>query len=280
MKWAIAASFVALLVIVSGAPAPKSQPYTTWSAYGGTPDSLQYSALTQIDKANVNQMEQVWFYPIVGRAELAFSPLVIDGRMYVAGKGNRVIVALDAATGKEIWTHALEATANERGYAYWQSKDGSGRRIIFSANNNLQEIDAITGASIQSFGKGGLVDLREGLGRDPKTIRRIHSRSPGQVFENLILQGSLTGEGYDDPPGWLRAYDVLTGKLVWTFHTVPLPGEFGYETWPPDAYKFTGGANVAFGGYFPHPGALDRQRRFQRVDIVRQRGKIGVHDQK
>jgi len=227
-----------------GASPPKVQPYTTWSAFGGTADSMQYSALTQINKTNVGQLEQVWFYPVVGRAELAFSPLIAGNIMYVAGTGNRNIVALDAATGKQIWTHSTQGTANERGYAYWQSKDGSGQRIIFSANNYLQELNAATGASIKSFGKDGLVDLREGLGRDPKTIRRISSRSPGQVFENLIIQGSLTGEGYDDPPGWLRAYDVLTGNVVWTFHTIPRPGEYGHETWPPDAYKFTGGTNT------------------------------------
>ena len=220
---------------------PKPRAYTTWHAFGGTPDSMQYSAFTQINKTNVSQLEQVWFYPVIGRAELAFSPLIAANVMYVAGKGTRVVVALDAATGKEIWSHPTEGTTNSRGYAYWESKDGSDRRIIFSANDRLQEVDAGTGASIKSFGEDGFVDLRVGLGRDPNSIRRIQSRSPGQVFENLIIQGSLTGEGYEDPPGWLRAYDVLSGKLVWTFHTIPLPGEYGYNTWPPDAYKFTGG---------------------------------------
>jgi len=205
---------------------------------------MQYSALTQINKSNVSQLEQVWFYPLPGRAELAFSPLIIGKVMYVAGKGNRSVVALDAATGQEIWTHPTEGTTTSRGYTFWQSKDGSDQRIIFSANNLLQQVNAKTGATITSFGKDGYVDLREGLGRDPKTIRGIQSRSPGHVFENLILLGSGSGEGYDDPPGWLRAYDVLTGKPVWTFHTVPLPGEYGYETWPPDAYKWNGGANT------------------------------------
>jgi len=176
----------------------------------------------------VSQLEQVWFYPLPGRGELAFSPLIVDNTMYVAGKGNREIVALDAVMGREIWTHPTKSTPNERGYAYWQSKDGFDRRIIFSANNYLQDIDAVNGASIKTFGNGGLVDLREGLGPDRKNIRRIQKRSPGQVFENLIIQGSLTGEGYDDPPGWLRAYDVLTGKLMWTrqkVHRVPLTAQ-------------------------------------------------------
>jgi quinoprotein glucose dehydrogenase len=233
-----------LPMMTRGVSTPKPKAYTAWHAFGGTPDSMQYSAFTKINKTNVSQLEQVWFYPVIGRADLAFSPLIVGNVMYVAGKGNRVLVALDAATGKEIWTHPTEGTTNERGYAYWESKDGSERRIIFSANDRLQEVDAGTGAQIKSFGEDGFVDLRVGLGRDPNSIRRIQSRSPGQVFENLIIQGSLTGEGYDDPPGWLRAYDVLSGKLVWTFHTIPLPGEYGYDTWPPDAYKFTGGTNT------------------------------------
>jgi len=246
------AGFVGLLlglvILLPGAPPPKKQPYTTpyttWSAYGGTPDSMQYSALTQINKSNVSQLEQVWFYPLPARADLAFSPLIVGNVMYVAGNGNRSVVALNAATGQEIWTHPTEGTTTSRGYAYWESKDGKDQRIIFSANSLLQQVNAKTGATVTSFGKDGFVDLREGLDRDPKAIRQIQSKSPGQVFENLILLGSASGEGYDDPPGWLRAYDVLTGKRVWTFHTVPLPGEYGYETWPPDAYKYSGGANT------------------------------------
>ncbi len=200
----------------------------------------------------MSQLEQVWFYPAPGGpGTFSFSPVVVGSTMYVGGKEDNAVVALDAATGKETWTHPTEGTATQRGYAFWESKDGSDQRIIFTANGYLQEVNARTGASIKSFGKGGVVDLREGLGRDPKTIPNIwcptcsiQSGMPGHVFENLIILGSAVGEGYDDPPGWLRAYDILSGKLVWTFHTIPLPGEFGYDTWPPDAYKFTGGANT------------------------------------
>ena len=111
-------------------------------------------------------------------------------------------------------------------------------------NSLLQEIDAKTGKSIMTFGTNGVVDLRVGLdGRDPATIGNIQSSTPGEVFENLIILGSAPGEGYMSPPGDIRAYDVLTGKLVWTFHTVPRPGEFGYDTWPKDAWKYIGGAN-------------------------------------
>jgi quinoprotein glucose dehydrogenase len=163
--------------------------------------------------------------------------------MYVVGKDS-AIVALDAATGRQIWNHPVEGQPTNRGFNYWHSKEGTDRRLIFAADSYLQEINLKTGVTINTFGQDGRVDLREGLGRDPKTIRNIQSGTPGRVFENLIILGSATGEGYGDPPGDLRAYDVLSGKLVWTFHTIPHPGEFGYETWPKDAWKTTGGVNA------------------------------------
>jgi quinoprotein glucose dehydrogenase len=116
--------------------------------------------------------------------------------------------------------------------------------LIFAMNSLLQEVDAKTGKSIMSFGTGGIVDLRVGIdGRDPASIGNIQSNWPGEVFENVIILGSATGEGYMSPPGDIRAYDVISGKLVWTFHTVPRPGEFGYDTWPKDAWKYIGGTN-------------------------------------
>ena len=239
-------------VILRGASAPQKapRPYTTWSALGGTKDSMQYSALTQINKTNVNQLEQVWFYPAPGGGlgRFSFSPLVVDNVMYVGGKDNRAIVALDAATGKEIWTHPTRRQP-DRSRLRVLGEQGRLRPAGSSSRSNsyLQEIDARTGASIKSFGKNGRRRSGRGPGPRPEAhprARRSHSGMPGHVFENLIILGSAAGEGYDDPPGWLRAYDVLTGKLVWTFHTIPLPGEYGYDTWPPDAYKYTGGANT------------------------------------
>ncbi len=215
-----------------------------WSDYGGGPDSMQYSGLKQITRANVNKLEPAWSYLAPGPSgRFAFSPLVVDGVMYVVGKDS-AIVALDAASGKQIWTHPVEGRPTDRGFNYWQSKDGGDKRLIFAANSYLQEINLKTGVTIPSFGNDGRVDLRIGLGRDPKTIRNIQSGTPGKVFENLIILGSATGEGYGDPPGDLRAYDVLSGKLVWTFHTIPRPGEFGYDTWPKDAWKNAGGVNA------------------------------------
>jgi quinoprotein glucose dehydrogenase len=152
----------------------------------------------------------------------------------------------EAVTGREIWVHDNDKprSITHRGINYWESKDRSERRLFYSTNNFLHALDARTGKLIASFGNGGSVDLREGLGRDPKTIRAIQPSTPGRVFENLLILGSATGEEYGSPPGDLRAFDVRTGRLVWTFHTIPHPGEFGYDTWPKDAWKYIGGVNT------------------------------------
>jgi len=165
--------------------------------------------------------------------------------VYVLAKNNS-IVALDASTGKEVWLHQTDPATKlitNRGINYWESKDRSERRLLFACNNLLQAVDARTGKSILSFGNQGVVDLREGLGRDPKSLSLVQSTTPGRVFENLLILGSATNEGYRSAPGDIRAFDVRTGKLAWTFHTIPHPGEFGYETWPKEAWKTVGGAN-------------------------------------
>ena len=151
---------------------------------------------------------------------------------------------MDARSGKELWVRENMNGMTSRGFNYWETADGGDARLIFSMNSLLQEVDAKTGKSIMSFGINGVVDLRVGIdGRDPDGIGNIQSNTPGEIFENLIILGSATGEGYMSPPGDIRAYDVLTGKLAWTFHTVPRPGEFGYDTWPKDAWKYVGGNN-------------------------------------
>lgn len=222
------------------------QGHRTWSDYLGSADSAQYSALTQVNKSNVDQLQQVWFYPAGNNGfRFGFNPIVIDNLMYVVGKDNST-VALDAATGREIWVHDNNKprSITHRGINYWENKDRTDRRLFYSTNNILHALDARTGKLIDSFGNGGNVDLREGLRRDPKTIRAVQPSTPGRIFENLLILGSATGEEYGAPPGDLRAFDVITGKLVWTFHTVPHPGEFGYDTWPKDAWKYIGGTNT------------------------------------
>jgi quinoprotein glucose dehydrogenase len=211
--------------------------------YGGGLDSSHYVALMQINKSNVSQLKIAWTYPTSDDRSYLFNPIIVDNVMYLLAR-NSSLVALDAATGREIWIHDNLPGLTTRGITYWESKDRKDRRLIFTMNNFVQQIDARTGKSILTFGKNGLVDLREGLGREPKAIVRIQSENPGRVFENLILLGSATGEGYLSPPGDIRAYDVITGRMVWIFHTIPHPGEFGYETWPKDAWKYSGGTNT------------------------------------
>jgi quinoprotein glucose dehydrogenase len=226
--------------VLSGAG---EQDHKQWADYGGGPDSSHFVALDQINRSNVSQLQVAWVYPTEDNHAYLFNPIVVDDVMYVLAK-NSSLVALDAATGKEIWIHANLPGLTTRGIAYWESKDRKDRRLIFAINDYLEEIDARTGKSVLTFGKQGLVDLRQGLGRDPRTINRIQTDAPGRVFEDLILLGSSTGESYLSPPGDIRAYNVITGKMAWSFHTIPHPGESGYDTWPKDAWKYSGGTNT------------------------------------
>jgi quinoprotein glucose dehydrogenase len=212
-----------------------------WTGFGNGPDNSRYFASRQIDRSNVNRLQVAWTYPF---GDTGGNPIVVRDVIYGRGR-NGSIVAVDAKTGKEIWVRENMNGMTQRGMMYWESPDGRDQRLIFSMNHLLQELDAKTGKSIMTFGTNGVVDLLVGIdGRAPETIANISSRTPGEVFENLIILGGFTGEEYMSPPGDLRAFDVLTGKLVWTFHTVPRPGEFGYDTWPKDAWKYVGGANT------------------------------------
>ena len=211
-----------------------------WPGYGGAADNSRYFTSRQINKSNVSQLQVAWTYPF---GDTSFGPIVVRGVIYGRGRSGS-LVAVDAKTGKELWIRENMNGMTSRGMNYWESSDGRDQRLIFAMNSWLQELDAKTGKSIMTFGTNGAVDLRVGIdGRDPSTIGNIQSNTPGEVFENLIILGSATGEGYMSPPGDIRAYDVRTGKLVWTFHTVPRPGEYGYETWPKDAWKYIGGTN-------------------------------------
>lgn len=222
---------------------PEKKAQVAWKHYGGSPDQSRFFESDQITKENVSQLKVAWNYPTMDSSFNFFSPLVIDTIMYVMAK-NASLVALHAETGKEIWIHANLQGLTRRGINYWESKDRKDRRLLFTLNNTLQAIDALTGKSIMSFGTNGYVDMRKGLNREPASIPRMQSMMPGVVFEDLIIMGSAPGESYFSPPGYVRAYNVVTGKLAWTFHTIPQPGEYGYDTWPKDAYKYVGGANV------------------------------------
>jgi quinoprotein glucose dehydrogenase len=242
----VATLITTTLVTPALAQTHKAQSHKTWSDYGGAPDSAQYSALTQIDRSNVAKLKPAWSYPTGDGNKYFFNPLIADGLMYVMAKSNS-IVALDPVTGREVWVHSTgpnNVIITNRGLNYWESPDHKDHRLLFAVNNLLQAVDAKTGQPVPTFGRNGTTDLREGLGRDPKTIALVQSTTPGKIFENLLILGSATNQEYDSAPGDVRAYDVRTGQLAWSFHTVPHPGEFGYETWPKDAWKTIGGANA------------------------------------
>lgn len=218
-----------------------------WSYYNGDPYGTHYSRLKDIDTGNVGRLRVAWTYDAgesVGEGQLSSdmqsNPLVIRGQLFFVSPKGRLI-SLNAATGKELWAfdpsngRSVNSRQRLRGVSYWS--DGNLRRILFSFRSRLYAVDADTGRPVKAFGENGSVDMREGLARDPATIS-VSNVSPGIVYKDLVIMGS-TGS----TPGHIRAFDVRTGALRWVFHTIPQPGEPGYETWPKDAWKTANGAN-------------------------------------
>src|ERR1700722_9252790 len=214
--------------------------FATWGQYLGGEDSSQYSSLKQINKSNVKQLEVAWMYE-AGPGTYTFNPLIVDGVMNVLAQSNSV-VALDAAPGNQLWSHPNKGAVGARGMNYWENDDRSDRRLFFINGGFLTAIDARNGQTINSFGDNGRTDLRTGLDRDPG--RPLQTSNPGRIFGNLIITPLPAGAfSYESTPADIHAYDVVTGKLGGTFHVVPQPGEFGYDTWPPDAWKTEGGVH-------------------------------------
>lgn len=212
---------------------------------GGTGANLHYSALDQINKDNVTRLRIAWTYDsgdAYPNSDVQCNPIVVDGVMYVTTAKTRV-VALDAATGKQIWRFDGgngRAMHPNRGVTYWT--DGSQTRILVTIGHDLLSIDAKTGKLALDFGNQGKVDLRTAFDRPIEDIS-LTVTTPGTIYKDLIILGSSVSETLPATPGDIRAYDVRTGKLRWTFHTIPHPGEFGYDTWPPNAWKTSGAAN-------------------------------------
>lgn len=212
-----------------------------WAYYGGDLASTQYSSASQINRNNVGQLQIAWSYD-TGPEVTTAAPLVAGGLMYIISHGDS-IVALDPVTGAKAWEtpHVID---RQRGLSYWRSKDGKDSRLIFSQGQYLRAVDARTGKPIEDFGTGGKLDLREGLGRPLDKIASIEPITPGKIVGDVIILGANTGEGYEASPGDVRAVDVRKGKVLWSFHTIPHPGEPGYETWEdPNAWQTHGGSN-------------------------------------
>ena len=221
-----------------------------WPDYGGGPDRSRYSPLAQISTANVSSLKVAWTYDTgdaFDGSEMQCQPVVAHGVLYATSPKLRVF-ALDAATGALVWTfdpNEGEKTPGRtriRGLMYWER--GDQRRVYFGVRHWLYALDATTGTPVTSFGQRGRIDLRAGFqGRDPRTIS-IGVNSPGVFYRDLLILGSVVPEGLPSAPGDIRAFDIHTGAERWTFHTIPHPGEFGYDTWPKDAWKYSGGANA------------------------------------
>ncbi|HEY2855885.1 MAG TPA: PQQ-binding-like beta-propeller repeat protein [Gemmatimonadaceae bacterium] len=223
----------------------QAQQRADWPVYGGSDDHTHYTTLAQITPANVRQLAVAWTYEThdeFAGSEMQTNPVVVGGVLYGTSPKLRVF-ALDAATGKELWSFDPNNGKPPSSRIRHRGVVVTGDRVIFNYRNRLYALDRRTGRPIPSFGDSGWVDLRAGLGRPVEGLS-VSASTPGIVFENLLIMGSTVPEALPSAPGDIRAYDIRTGKLTWSFHTIPHPGEPGYETWPPDAWKITGGVNA------------------------------------
>ena len=242
-----------LLLLLAAAATPL--PDRGWPAHGGDPGHQQYSPLAQIHRGNVTSLQVAWTYRSGGaspenRSQIQCNPIVVGGVLYATSPAIRVF-ALDAATGRELWTFdpfatgssaAAHALGVNRGVVYWAK--GGDRRILFTAGQRLFALDAATGKPVPGFGAGGSVSLLDGLGRDVTGLY-VLSNTPGALYQDLLILGTRVSEGPGaSAPGHVRAYDVRTGRIAWVFHTIPHPGELGHDTWPADAWERAGGANA------------------------------------
>lgn len=225
-----------------------------WPVYGGNKAGNRYSTLTQINISTVKDLKVAWTYNAADsleagnrQREIECQPIIVHGVLYGTTPTLKLF-ALRAATGEEIWKFDPSAKAQgfnsmNRGVTYWE--DGDDQRILYCAGFNLYAIDAKTGKPVTTFGVNGKVDMHTGLENDRYDIKdlAVTNTSPGIIYKNIYITGSTVSEGGDALPGHIRGFDVHTGKLLWIFHTVPQPGEPGYETWSKDSYKKIGGAN-------------------------------------
>jgi len=248
-KWIAAALFGALLLfsqarVTTEAAGARQRPesQTEWPGYGGGPEGIRYSSLTQINRSNVSQLQVAWTFDSgEGPGGTQMQPLVAGGVLFALTPHHN-LVALDAATGKQIWRFdfGIIGRGPNRGVAYWS--EGGERRVFAAVTQFVYALDAATGKPISSFGMNGRIDLREGVGRDPAK-QSIILTTPGVVYKDLLIVGGRVSEELPCTPGDIRAYDVRTGRMRWSFHTIPHPGEYGYKTWPRLAWKVSGSAN-------------------------------------
>ena len=258
--------FVYFLVIFLFSCRPTvSDKHSGWQVYGGSKENIRYSSLTQIDTTNVGQLAVAWTYHTGDAGDMTqiqVNPIIIDGILYGVSPKLKLF-AVNAGTGKELWTFDPTDRTNTKNSSYFSMNacrgvtyytDGKNdKRIFFGASSQLFCIDALSGKLISSFGDQGKIDLHNDLGRDVRDLF-VANTTPGIVYKDMIIVGTRVDEGPAAAPGHIRAYDVHSGKLRWIFHTIPQPGEEGYETWDDkEAYKHIGGPT--HGGF-----SLDEER--------------------
>ena len=215
-----------------------------WPMHGGV-DNIRYSPLAQVTRDNVAQLQVAWTYDsgdAFKGSEMQSNPIVADGVLYATTPTLKV-VAVDAATGRELWKFDPSGGVPSGARFRHRGVVVHGDRVFVTYRNWLYALNAASGQRVSSFGDDGRVDLREGLGR-PADKLTVTASTPGVVFEDLLIMGSTVPETLPSAPGDIRAFDLHTGKIRWSFHTIPHPGERGYETWPEGAWQIAGGANA------------------------------------
>jgi quinoprotein glucose dehydrogenase len=226
-----------------------------WPEYLGGADRNHYSNLSQINLSNVSTLEPAWEFHTGDSGQVQCNPIIVGNRLFALTASNHLF-ALDAATGKELWRFAPEqkSAANvNRGVAYWEK--GKDKRILYTYLTWLYAINPLTGKPITSFGEGGRVSLKSGLGKDAE-LKFVSSTTPGTIYGDLIVMPLRLDEGAGAAAGYIQAFNIQTGKIAWVFKTIPHPGEQGYDTWPADAYK-----NSAIGSANNWTGmSVDRKR--------------------
>lgn len=226
-----------VIYLLTGCKSLNEKRYDSWTEYLGGPDRNHYSTLAEIDSNNVHQLKIAWTYESSDSGQMQMNPIMVNGAVYGVTAGLKAF-ALDASTGEELWMYTDSASSNgtSRGVAYWE--DGTDKRILYAVGSNLVALNATDGTLISTFGDNGKVNLHTGL-PDAAKDKYITGTTPGTIYNDLIIVPVRVGEDAGAAPGDIRAFNVRNGKLVWTFHTIPYPGEPGYETWPKEAYKNT-----------------------------------------
>lgn len=260
-KFATVATIAAASVLALGAQSdPRVRSPGEWRTWGGDLHNSRYSALDQINARNVKDLQVVWRWnatSLDGRPDFNWksTPLMVDGLLYVPTGGNEV-AALDPATGEQVWLFTPNPRRNgtrpfsgsTRALSYWT--DGKTQRILNnSVDGRLYSLDAKTGKLDTNFGQNGFVDLREDLLEpgDTRKVADLGSTAPGIVVGDVYVVQVITNDGpptKEQTPGYVRGYDVRTGKRLWVFHTIPRPGQVGHDTWKDEGWKYAGNASV------------------------------------